>query len=170
MALEILYKIEKPSETQLSFQGDNSHKITEGGYKGKAYGIAWSFNEQYSVPTDPTTNVAQNQRYSGITIVKNLDKDTPFVRECCQKGAVIPKVTFHFFHYAEGKPEHVEYFQVTLRRSRITSSRVYMPNLTMVSNADEIPHLEEVSFLCEEVEWKELVGNSMNTLVIKRKS
>jgi len=105
-------------------------------------------------PVEPTTGQASGVRvHSPFRVVKLIDKATPGFHKALCTGQNLAEVTIDFYHISPESREEEKYYVVILRQARIVDIRPYMP-MSFVPANESYRHMEQVSFVYEEIEWK----------------
>lgn len=101
-----------------------------------------------TVPYDPPSGQATGVRvHSPFSIVKNMDKSSPGLHKACSTGQVLNEVIIDFFDTSFSPTQ--PYYTITLNQARIVDIG---PNTNFVT-PDSYKHMEEVSFVYNEIVW-----------------
>ena len=104
-------------------------------------------------PVDLTTGMATGVRvHSPMRIVKQVDKATPGFHKALATGQNLKEVILDFYRIDPATRAESKYYTITLRRARIVDIRPYMP-MSFVPANESYRHMEQVSFVYEEIEW-----------------
>jgi type VI secretion system secreted protein Hcp len=110
-------------------------------------------------PIDMTTGVATGVRvHNPLRIVKYVDKATPGLHKSLCTGQNLKEVILDFYRIDPGTREEAKYYVITLRQARVVDLRPFMP-MSFVPANESYRHMEQVSFVYEEIEWKWLPDN-----------
>ncbi len=110
-------------------------------------------------PVDATTGMATGVRvHAPFRIVKVVDKATPGFHKALCTGQNLAEVSVHFYRIDPSTREEAEYYRITLRQARIVDMQPYMP-MSFVPANESYRHMEQVSFVYEEIEWNWLVDS-----------
>ena len=105
-------------------------------------------------PVDLTTGQATGVRvHSPLRIVKIIDKASPGFHKAMCTGQNLKEVVLDFYRIDPSSREEAKYYTITLKRARIVDMRPYMP-MSFVPANESYRHMEQVSFVYEEIEWK----------------
>lgn len=104
-------------------------------------------------PVDLTTGMATGVRvHSPMRIVKQVDKATPGFHKALATGQNLAEVILDFYRIDPATRSESKYYTITLRKARIVDIRPYMP-MSFVPANESYRHMEQVSFVYEEIEW-----------------
>ena len=104
-------------------------------------------------PTEPTTGEPTGKRVqSPLRIVKIIDKATPGFHKALCTGQNLAKVELMFYRIDPKTRSETEYYRMTLENARIVDIQPYMP-MSFVPTNESYRHMEQVSFVYEEIEW-----------------
>ena len=104
-------------------------------------------------PVEPTTGQATGVRvHSPLRIVKVIDKATPGFHKALCTGQNLAEVTLTFYRIDPSTREEAEYYAILMRNARIVDIQPYMP-MSFVPANESYRHMEQVSFVYEEIEW-----------------
>ncbi len=110
-------------------------------------------------PLDPTTGQATGVRvHSPFRVVKVLDKASPGFEKALCTGQNLAEVVIDFYRIDPEAREEKKYYTITLKQARIVDMRPYMP-MSFVPANESYRHMEQVSFVYEEIEWKWIPDN-----------
>ncbi len=87
--------------------------------------------------------------HSALRVVKVLDKATPGLHKALCTGQNLSEVTINFYRIDPPAQQEAIYYKITLRNARI----VEIGPLTAFVTPDSYRHMEQVSFVYEEIEW-----------------
>lgn len=108
-------------------------------------------------PVDMTTGSATGVRvHSPMRLVKEIDKATPGIHKALCTGENIATVTLDFYRIDPTTRSEVPYYRISLKQARVVDVRPYMP-MSFVPANESYRHMEQVSFVYEEIEWNWLV-------------
>lgn len=115
-------------------------------------------NHRLYLPVDPVDGrITGNRRHEPVRVAKVTDKATPILFEKCAQGATLKDAKFHFYHITPEGNE-VEYYTVTLTNCKIIDVSPRMMN-TRAKEYEIFPHVEDVAFNYEKINWAFLDGN-----------
>ena len=104
-------------------------------------------------PVEPTTGMASGVRvHSPLRVVKIIDKASPGLHKGLVTGQNLAEVILDFYRIDPSSREEVKYYTITLRQARIVDIQPYMP-MSFVPANESYRHMEQVSFVYEEIEW-----------------
>ncbi len=104
-------------------------------------------------PVDMTTGEATGVRvHSPMRIVKVLDKASPGLQKALCTGQNLKEVILDFYRIDPATRSESKYYTITLRNARVVDARPYMP-MSFVPANESYRHMEQVSFVYEEIEW-----------------
>ncbi|MGB2985250.1 MAG: type VI secretion system tube protein TssD [Phycisphaerae bacterium] len=104
-------------------------------------------------PVLPTTGEATGVRvHSPLRVVKVVDKATPGFHKAMCTGQNLAEVILTFYRIDPATRSEDEYYRITLRNARIVDVQPYMP-MSFVPTNESYRHMEQVSFVYEEIEW-----------------
>ena len=105
-------------------------------------------------PIDITTGQPAGVRvHSPLKIAKLIDKASPgFLKALCT-AQNLKEVTLDFYRIDPETREEAKYYTITMKKARIVDIRPFMP-MSFVPANESFRHMEEVSFVYEEIEWK----------------
>lgn len=104
-------------------------------------------------PVEPTTGQASGVRiHSPLRVVKIIDKASPGFHKALCTGQNLSKVELSFYRIDPKTRSEVEYYRITIKQARIVDIQPYMP-MSFVPTNESYRHMEQISFVYEEVEW-----------------
>ena len=104
-------------------------------------------------PVDLTTGMATGVRvHSPMRIVKVIDKATPGFHKALATGQNLSEAVITFYRIDPMTRQEQEYYRITMRQARIVDIQPYMP-MSFVPANESYRHMEQVSFVYEEIEW-----------------
>ena len=110
-------------------------------------------------PIVPTTGEPSGVRvHSPLKVVKLIDKATPALHRALCTGRNISEVTLEFYRIDPETREEAKYYKITLRIARVVDVRPFMP-MSFVPANESYRHMEQVSFVYEEIEWNWMPDN-----------
>ena len=112
-----------------------------------------ALNHEVSIPRDSQTGLATGKRmHHPLTVLKALDRSTPLLYQALTSGEHMKNVEIKWYRIdAQGSEEH--YFTTRLEDAIIVSVRPAIGNC-LESSAENLPHLEEVSFTYRKAIWR----------------
>jgi type VI secretion system secreted protein Hcp len=144
-----------PLPAHLTLEGANQGKI-EGscdmeGREGTI--LVQALNHEVSIPRDPQSGLATGKRvHHPLTILKALDRSTPLLYQALTSGEHMKSVEIKWYRIDnQGTEEH--YFTTRLEDAIIVSVRPVIGNC-LEKEAENLPHLEEVSFTYRKAIWR----------------
>ncbi len=121
------------------------------------------FTQRLRLPyTEGTGQVTGSRIYDPFTILKEIDKLTPFMFQYCAQGQVFKSVEISLYEIAEATGKETVYFKYTLSNARVVEVEDLMPS-TVENSKQTIAHLERVAMVAETVEWEHVKGSTMFT-------
>lgn len=152
MAEVILFKIEgTPDGVDSAFKGiQPNHQNPD--FNKADYQRVVKFDETTECLRDDRGNPAGLLQHPTV-FVKEVDIDTPFIKECCIKKKLIDKISFHFFHSLKGDDHPKNYFIIEMEKVLILKSRLIL-NDTNEKEKQAKPYLEEVVIAPQIIRWK----------------
>jgi type VI secretion system secreted protein Hcp len=110
-------------------------------------------------PVDTTTGQATGVRvHHPMRIVKVIDKASPGFHKAMCTGQNLAEVALSFYRIDPNTRSEAEYYRITLKNARIVDVQPYMP-MSFVPTNESYRHMEQVSFVYEEIEWNWLVDS-----------
>ena len=110
------------------------------------------FSHEVYLPYDMETGQpVGSRRIDAFTIVKEFDKCSPLIYQYLCEGTMIPSVEIKWYRINQSQEEH--YFTIFLENVRLVSMKPWMLNTDDPDNA-VFGHMEEVSFLAEQMTWR----------------
>ncbi|UCC30526.1 MAG: type VI secretion system tube protein Hcp [Phycisphaerales bacterium] len=104
-------------------------------------------------PVDTTSGSATGVRvHSPMRIVKMIDKATPGFHKALCTGQNLKEVVVTFYRIDPHTRSEDKYYEITLKNARIVDIQPFMP-MSFVPANESYRHMEQVSFVYEEVEW-----------------
>ena len=104
-------------------------------------------------PTEVTTGEPTGVRvHSPLRVVKIIDKATPGFHKALCTGQNLAEVILDFYRIDPASRAEVKYYTITLRQARIVDIQPYMP-MSFVPANESYRHMEQISFVYEEIEW-----------------
>jgi type VI secretion system secreted protein Hcp len=91
--------------------------------------------------------------HAPLRVVKLIDKASPGFSKALCTGQELAEVVLDFYRIDPAAREEQKYFTITLKAARIVDIRPYMP-MSFVPANESYRHMEQVSFVYEEIEWK----------------
>jgi type VI secretion system secreted protein Hcp len=114
-----------------------------------------SMSHKISIPADlKTGKITGNRIHSPLSIVKNMDKTTPFFNKACCTGECLREVKIDLYHINPYGSE-VCYLSYTLKNSRVIGIS------PLVSGTEEgfIEDKENIALMYESITWTHHEGN-----------
>ncbi len=121
------------------------------------------FEIEHSIhqPVEPTTGQASGVRvHSPMRVVKMIDKASPGFHKALCTGQNLAEVILTFYRIDPGTRSEDKYYSITLKQARIVDIRPYMP-MSFVPSNESYRHMEQVSFVYEEIEWSWLPDSAV---------
>ncbi len=116
------------------------------------------FRHEVYMPTDRKDGSATGTRvHKDLVMIKNYDKGSPKLYEYLCNGKVIGSALLHWYEIDDTGTEK-EYYTHELTNARVTSIRLYMPDVDNPAN-EQYKHMEEVAFRYEKIKWLFKDGN-----------
>lgn len=114
-------------------------------------------------PLDPTTGLATGVRvHSPFRVVKEIDEATPGFHKALCTGQNLAQVVIDFYHIDPTTRSEKKYYTITMKNARIVDMRPYMP-MSFVPANESYRHMEQVSFVYEQIEWNFLPKSKVET-------
>lgn len=152
MAEPILYKMEKPDGIEIPFTGTKP-PIDNNDFKDGDYDKVCYFSELTEClksPNGDPTGVKQHP----VLFWKEVNINTPFLKQCCHRRKLIPKVQFYFFHSLKGDPQGLTNFlTIEMEQVLILMSKILLYDITNPQDGAK-PYIEEVSLSAQTFRWK----------------
>lgn len=136
-------------------KGDSTHKNL-----GRENSIECVFFEHsVNVARDVASGMATGRRqYAPILIRKRIDKSTPLLFKALTTNQAVEGI-FRFFRPSPtGDGTTEQFYTITIKKAKISSLKNYVPDTLLPATAN-LPALEEVSFVFEEITWLYTNGN-----------
>jgi len=110
------------------------------------------FSHEIHLPYDHETGqITGSRRISAFSTVKEFDKCSPTLYQYLCQGTQIPTIEIKWYRIGGGGLEE-HYFTIFLENVRLVSIKPWMLNTDDPVNA-VFGHMEEVSFLAEQMTW-----------------
>jgi type VI secretion system secreted protein Hcp len=104
-------------------------------------------------PVDPTTGLPTGVRvHNPLRVVKEIDKASPGFHKALCTGQNLSVVMLDFYRIDPTTRMQKKYYTITMRNARIVDVRPYFP-MSFVPENESYRHMEQVSFVYEEIEW-----------------
>lgn len=104
-------------------------------------------------PVDPTTGQPTGVRvHNPLRVVKVIDKATPGLHKAMCTAQRLKEAVLTFYRIDPETRQEQKYYTITLRQCRVVDIRPYMP-MSFVPANESYKHMEQVSFVYEEIEW-----------------
>lgn len=114
-------------------------------------------------PVDPNTGASCSARvHSPLRLTKIIDKASPGFHKALCTGQKLKQVILDFYRIDPESREEKKYYTMTLTGARVADIRPFMPMCFVPAN-ESYKHMEQVSFVYEEIEWKWLPDNVIQT-------
>lgn len=101
---------------------------------------------------DPSAGGASKRRHSPIRIRKRVDRSSALLVKALVEGQVVQGVFKCFRHDPSGDGTTQHFFTIAIEDGRISDYRFFVPD-TMASGTQDLPALEEVSFVFGSITW-----------------
>ena len=131
-------------------QGEIKGGCTQKGREGSI--IIFAFDHDIMSPRDIATGLPTGKRqHKPVKITKEIDKASPLLYTVLCTNESLTEVVFKFWKpSASGKEQ--QYYTIKLTNANITSMKTFFPNMLVAENT-KLPHMEEVSFTYQKIEW-----------------
>lgn len=114
-------------------------------------------------PFDSGSGQASGVRvHTPLKVVKVIDKSTPGFHKALVTGQNLSSVTLRWYRTDQANRIEEEYYTITLTNARVVSIKTFMPTSFLPEN-ESYRHMEEVSFVYEEIEWNWLPDSTVET-------
>jgi len=131
-------------------QGDIKGGCTQKGRENSI--IIFAFDHDILSPRDIATGLPTGKRqHKPVKITKEIDKSSPLLYTVLCTNEALTEVVFKFWKpSASGKEQ--QYYTIKLTNANIASMKTFFPNMLVTENT-KLPHMEEVSFTYQKIEW-----------------
>lgn len=120
--------------------------------------MVYEFNHEVYLPYEKEENRIQGSRkITAFSLVKAIDQLTPQLYRIVSEGALCKEVRITLYRIGMESGEEEPYFVYTLKDSKIVSVVNWMPPTYDIKN-EGVGHLEKVSILARNFEWKFIEG------------
>lgn len=141
---------------------DNAGNELEGPRSDKSCTVL-EFSIQLKLPYEKTSGqVTGSRMYEPFTVLKEIDKITPFMYQYCAQGGVFKSVVISLYEIAEATGKESVYFTYTLTNARLVSVENYMPS-AFEADRMSVAHLEKIALFPESIDWEHKKGATMFT-------
>jgi type VI secretion system secreted protein Hcp len=131
-------------------QGEIKGGCTQKGREGSI--LIFAFNHDILSPRDIASGLPTGKRQHGpVLVTKEVDKSSPLLYMALCNNESLTEVVFKFWKPSAAGKE-VQYYTIKLTNGNIASRKTYFPNMLVPENT-KLPHLEEVSFTYQKIEW-----------------
>ncbi|TFG61405.1 MAG: Hcp family type VI secretion system effector [Deltaproteobacteria bacterium] len=114
--------------------------------------IIFAFDHEIISPRDIASGLPTGKRqHKPLLVTKEIDKSSPLLYTVLCSNETLTEVVFKFWKpSASGK--EIQYYTIRLTNAYIAARKTYFPNMLVAENT-KLPHLEEVSFTYQKIEW-----------------
>jgi len=143
-----------PMPIHMTLKGQTSGEIkgscTQKGREGSI--LIFAFDHDILSPRDIASGLPTGKRqHKPVLVTKEIDKSSPLLYTVLCNNENLTEVVFKFWKpSASGK--EVQYYTIKLTNANIAARKTYFPNMLIAENT-KLPHLEEVSFTYQKIEW-----------------
>jgi type VI secretion system secreted protein Hcp len=136
---------------------DHEGNELEGPRENKS-SLVYEFSHEVYLPYEKEENKIQGSRkITAYSIVKAIDQLTPQLYRIVSIGALCKKIMITLYRIGMESGEEEPYFVYTLKDAKLVSVTNWMPPTYDPKN-EGIGHLEKVSILARNFEWKYIEG------------
>jgi type VI secretion system secreted protein Hcp len=136
---------------------DHEGNELEGPRENKS-SLVYEFNHEVYLPYEKEENKIQGSRkITAFSMVKAIDQLTPQLYRIVSNGSLCKKITIILYRIGMETGEEEPYFTYTLKDAKVVSVSNWMPPTYDPKN-EGIGHLEKVSILARNFEWKYIEG------------
>ncbi|MHB1011534.1 MAG: Hcp family type VI secretion system effector [Desulfobacteria bacterium] len=130
--------------------GDIKGSCTQKGREGSI--LIFAFDHDILSPRDIASGLPTGKRqHKPVLVTKEIDKSSPLLYTVLCNNENLTEVVFKFWKpSASGK--EVQYYTIKLTNANIAARKTYFPNMLIAENT-KLPHLEEVAFTYQKIEW-----------------
>jgi type VI secretion system secreted protein Hcp len=96
--------------------------------------------------------------HNPLRVVKYVDKASPGLQKALCTGQNLKEMVLDFYRIDPATREEAKYYTITLRQARVVDFRPFMP-MSFVPANESFRHMEQISFVYEEIEWKWIPDN-----------
>ncbi|OIP34748.1 MAG: hypothetical protein AUK27_06700 [Deltaproteobacteria bacterium CG2_30_66_27] len=130
--------------------GDIKGGCTQKGREGSI--IIFAFDHDILSPRDIATGLPTGKRqHKPVKITKEIDKSSPILYKVLVTNEALTEVVFKFWKPSASGKEN-QYYTIKLTNANIASMKTFFPNMLVAENT-KLPHMEEVSFTYQKIEW-----------------
>ena len=131
-------------------QGEIKGGCTQKGREGSI--LIFAFDHDIISPRDIASGLPTGKRqHKPVLVTKEVDKSSPLLYSALCNNETMTEVVFKFWKpSASGK--EVQYYTIKLTNANIAARKTYFPNMLIAENT-KLPHLEEVAFTYQKIEW-----------------
>jgi type VI secretion system secreted protein Hcp len=130
--------------------GDIKGGCTQKGREGSI--IIFAIDHDILSPRDIATGLPTGKRqHKPIRITKEIDKSSPLLYSVLVHNEALTEVIFKFWKPSAAGKEN-QYYTIKLTNGNIASMKTFFPNMLVAENT-KLPHMEEVSFTYQKIEW-----------------
>jgi type VI secretion system secreted protein Hcp len=120
--------------------------------------LVYEFNHEVYLPYEKEENKIQGSRkITAYSIVKAIDQLTPQLYRIVSNGSLCKSIKITLYRIGMESGEEEPYFTYTLKDAKIVSVSNWMPPTYDPKN-EGVGHLEKVSILARNFEWKYIEG------------
>lgn len=143
-----------PMPIHMTLKGKTTGEIkggcTQKGREGSI--LIFAFDHDILSPRDIASGLPTGKRqHKPVLVTKEVDKSSPLLYTVLCNNETLTEVVFKFWKpSASGK--EVQYYTIKLTNANIAARKTYFPNMLIAENT-KLPHLEEVAFTYQKIEW-----------------
>lgn len=143
-----------PMPIHMTLKGQNTGEIkggcTQKGREGSI--ILFHFDHDVLSPRDIASGLPTGKRqHRPIRVTKEIDKSSPLLYGVLCNNENLTEVVFKFWKPSPTGAE-VQYYTIKLTNANISARKTFFPNMLFPENT-RLPHLEEVEFTYQKIEW-----------------
>ena len=143
-----------PMPIHMTLKGQTSGEIkgscTQKGREGSI--LIFAFDHDILSPRDIASGLPTGKRqHKPVLVTKEVDKSSPLLYTVLCNNETLTEVVFKFWKPSPSGKE-VQYYTIKLTNANIAARKTYFPNMLIAENT-KLPHLEEVAFTYQKIEW-----------------
>jgi type VI secretion system secreted protein Hcp len=143
-----------PMPIHMTLKGQTTGEIkggcTQKGREGSI--LIFAFDHDIMSPRDIASGLPTGKRqHKPVTITKEIDKSSPLLYTVLCTNENLTEVVFKFWKPSAAGKE-VQYYTIKLTNANIAARKTFFPNMLVAENT-RLPHLEEVAFTYQKIEW-----------------
>lgn len=131
-------------------QGEIKGGCTQKGREGSI--LIFAFDHDILSPRDIASGLPTGKRqHKPVLVTKEIDKSSPLLYSALCNNENMTEVVFKFWKPSAAGKE-VQYYTIKLTNANIAARKTFFPNMLFPENT-KLPHLEEVAFTYQKIEW-----------------